>query len=211
MIARVRRAPRCTALILCLASAAACRAANEYQPRDGDIVFHTSRSSQSLAIQKATGSRYSHMGIVYLRDGEPFVFEAVATVRLTPLAEWIARGVDSHFVAMRLAAADDLLTQATLERMIDSGQSFAGKSYDLYFEWSDDRLYCSELVWKVYQRALGLEIGELRTIESFDLTDPVVQAKILERFAGPPPAGEPVISPADMFASDLLVTVFTAP
>ena len=53
-----------------------------YEPRDGDIVFHTSRSSQSLAIQLATKSPYSHMGIVYLRDGKPFVFEAVQPVKL---------------------------------------------------------------------------------------------------------------------------------
>ncbi|VTR45020.1 Orthopoxvirus protein of uncharacterised function (DUF830) [Serratia fonticola] len=44
--------------------------------QDGDIIFHTSRSAQSLAIQQATGSRYSHMGIIVLRDGKPYVFEA---------------------------------------------------------------------------------------------------------------------------------------
>jgi hypothetical protein len=31
--------------------------------QDGDIIFHTSRSSQSLAIQRATHSPYSHMGL----------------------------------------------------------------------------------------------------------------------------------------------------
>ena len=35
-----------------------------WQPQQGDIIFHTSRTSQSLAIQKATGSVYSHMGII---------------------------------------------------------------------------------------------------------------------------------------------------
>ena len=29
--------------------------------RDGDIIFHTSRSAQSAAIQRATHSRYSHV------------------------------------------------------------------------------------------------------------------------------------------------------
>jgi hypothetical protein len=36
----------------------------DYEPRNGDIIFHTSRSAQSVAIQLATQSRYSHMGIV---------------------------------------------------------------------------------------------------------------------------------------------------
>jgi hypothetical protein len=34
--------------------------------RDGDIIFQTSRSEESIAIQKATHSQYSHMGIVFL-------------------------------------------------------------------------------------------------------------------------------------------------
>ena len=58
--------------------------------RDGDIIFHTSRSAQSAAIQRATHSPYSHMGVVLYRDGKPFVFEAIATVRYTPLANWIS-------------------------------------------------------------------------------------------------------------------------
>jgi hypothetical protein len=35
---------------------------------DGDIIFHTSRSAQSAAIQRATHSPYSHMGVVLYRD-----------------------------------------------------------------------------------------------------------------------------------------------
>ena len=60
--------------------------------KDGDIIFHTSNSAQSLAIQRATGSKYSHMGLVVHRDGRPFVFEAINTVQFTPLDRWIARG-----------------------------------------------------------------------------------------------------------------------
>jgi hypothetical protein len=48
--------------------------------QDGDIIFQTSLSSQSLAIQRATHSKYSHMGQIVLRDGAPYVLEASATV-----------------------------------------------------------------------------------------------------------------------------------
>jgi hypothetical protein len=44
--------------------------------RDGDIVFQTSRSSQSLAIQAATHSPYSHMGMVLMRGDKPFVLRS---------------------------------------------------------------------------------------------------------------------------------------
>ena len=59
--------------------------------REGDLVFHRSRSSQSRAVALATGSSYTHMGVVFLREGQPFVLEAVQPVKLTALAAWIAR------------------------------------------------------------------------------------------------------------------------
>lgn len=151
----------------------------QYAPMNGDIVFQISRSSQSTAIQLATGSSYSHMGIVYLRDGDAFVFEAVQPVKLTPLTDWVARG-----------------------------ESFSGKDYDLYFEWSDERIYCSELVWKIFEQGAGLEIGELAVMGDFDLSHPSVKAKLAERFGGNVPLQETVISPSAMFAAPQLQTVY---
>ena len=47
-------------------------------------------------------------------------------------------------------------------------RQFEGKPYDLYFEWSDERIYCSELVWKMYA-ALGVKLGTLQKLREFDL------------------------------------------
>ena len=179
-----------------------------YEPRSGDIVFQTSRSSQSLAIQLATKSQYSHMGIVYVRDGEPLVFEAIQPVKLTPLRAWIERGEKEHFVAKRLRDADARLTPATLERMLATGEQFTGKDYDLYFEWSDERIYCSELVWKVFERGAGIRLGEQQTIADFDLSNPAVQAKIKERYGEQVPLNEVVVSPVAIFDAADLVTVY---
>lgn len=191
------------AFILCisLTSVAAC---SRTLPavKNGDIVFQTSRSSQSLAVQHATHSRYSHMGIVFLRHGQPYVFEASATVRYTPLAKWIAHGRGGRLVVKRLRSG---LTAAQVERLRAAARGFAGKPYDLTFEWSDSRIYCSELVWKIYDRALGLHIGQLQRLREFDLSDPAVRAKIKERYGEAVPMDEKVISPAAMFASPLLV------
>ena len=172
--------------------------------RDGDIVFHTSRSSQSAAIQRATHSPYSHMGMVFFRAGKPQVLEASATVRYTPLAQWQARGNGGRFVVKRLKRA---LDPAQVRKLRQAAEHLAGKPYDLYFEWSDDRIYCSELVWKAYHRALGVDIGERQRLRDFDLTDAAVKAKIQERYGTRVPLDEPVISPAAMFASPLLETV----
>ncbi|WP_310238174.1 YiiX family permuted papain-like enzyme [Luteimonas terrae] len=184
-------------LVLALPALLACAAAHaEYDPRAGDVIFHTSRSAQSLAIQKATNSPYSHMGIVFLLDGAPMVYEAVQPVKFTPLADWTRRGDGGRFVVKRLVDADRLLSPATLDRMLEEGRAFEGRPYDLRFEWSDAYVYCSELVWKIYNRALGIEIGKLQTVSEFDLSHPAVQATIRARWEGQPSPQEPVISPS---------------
>ena len=199
------------ALRLALAAVLAILAACDSKPlpavREGDLIFQTSKSSQSLAIQHATGSQYSHMGMIFFQDGKPFVFEAVATVRYTPLDKWIARGEDGHYVVKRLAQAGRLLLPANLEKLRRETSRFVGKPYDLTFEWSDQRIYCSELVWKMYKNALDIEIGHLQKLRDFRLDDPIVRQKLKERYGANVPLDEPVISPAAMFDSELLVTV----
>lgn len=108
--------------------------------KSGDIIFHTSNSSQSKAIQLATKSKYSHMGIIYETDGSLFVYEAVQPVKFTRLEDWIARGKEQHYIVKRLKNASTLLTKDALKRMKDVGNRFKGKNYDLYFEWSDERI-----------------------------------------------------------------------
>lgn len=189
-------------VVVVLACANAPRLENRL--REGDVIFHESRSAQSRAIQLATGSRYSHMGIVSRQDGKWFVYEAVQPVTMTPLREWIARGRDGHYVVKRLRRP---LAAAELARMQNEGKRHRGKSYDLVFGWDDDRIYCSELVWKIYKRGAGVEIGKLARLRDFDLSAPAVKAKMRERYGNRIPMDEPVISPAAMFDSKELVEV----
>jgi hypothetical protein len=172
--------------------------------RDGDIIFHTSRSAQSAAIQRATHSPYSHVGVVIHRDGKPYVFEAIATVRYTPLGRWIERGEGRKYVVRRLKNPP---TESQLRRLRAAAADYEGKPYDLYFEWSDQRIYCSELIWKMYRDALGIELGKLQQLHEFDLSDPAVKAKMRERYGKNVPMNEPVISPGAQFDSPLLRTV----
>jgi uncharacterized protein YycO len=180
---------------------------NETDIKDGDLIFQTSLSGQSQAIQLATNSKYSHCGIIYSDNGQFYVFEAVQPVKTTPLDKWIARGENGHYVIKRLKNADQVLTAVTLQKMKREGEKFKGKNYDLTFEWSDDKIYCSELIWKVYQRATGIEIGELEKLSDFNLTNEAVKTKMKERYGDKIPMDEIVISPAAIFDSELLITV----
>jgi hypothetical protein len=196
---RVRRAASPLAALLL-----SCAVHARETVRDGDIIFHTSRSAQSLAIQRATHSPYSHVGVILFRDGKPYVFEAIATVGYTPLARWIARGTGGEYVVKRLKSG---LAPAQADKLRASARPFEGRPYDLYFEWSDQRIYCSELVWKMYRQALGLELGARQKLREFDLEDPLVHGKLRERYGKLIPLEEPVVSPAAVFDSPLLQTI----
>jgi len=175
--------------------------------KDGDIIFQETSGGQGKAIQIATHSKYSHCGIIYMVDGKPYVYEAVQPVKMTPLDKWIARGDEEHYVIKRLKNASTVLTPDVLKKMKAAGEPFKGKDYDIYFGWGDNDLYCSELVWKIYKRGAGIEVGKPQKLASFDLSNPIVQQKLAERYGSSIPYEEQVISPAAIFESDKLELV----
>lgn len=167
----------------------------------GDIVFHQSRSSQSKAIATATHSPLTHCGILDYHQGQWQVLEAVEPVRYTPLWRWVARGAPGSFCLARMAKP---LSQEQQRQILTQARGFLGKHYDLAFGWSDERIYCSELVYKAYQRGVGKRLGVLTQLGRFDLSHPAVQAKLQERYGSHIPLQEPVISPEAIYQSPAL-------
>lgn len=173
--------------------------------KDGDIIFQTSLSAQSKAIQAATHSKYSHCGLV-LSDslGKLFVIEAEQKVLETPLEEWIKKGEGKHFVDCRLKNSQNILSKGILSKMKKIASQQLGKEYDDVFDWSDEKMYCSELVYKIYYYTTGLELSKPVALKTFDLTSPEVKAKLEERYHGKIPLTELCISPQQLFESPLL-------
>ena len=176
-----------------------------YQPHDGDVIFQSSQSNQSKAIEQATNSPYSHVGIVFIKNGKPYVFEAASKVIYTPLDKWINRGKNKTYVIKRLK--NHPLSQQEITSLKQVAHKFENKPYDIWFGWDDKYIYCSELVWKIYNRALKLKIGQLQTIKDFNLSSPAVKQKLKERYGNNIPYQETVISPVAIFNSPLLSTV----
>ena len=176
-----------------------------YQPHDGDVIFQSSQSNQSKAIEQATNSPYSHVGIIFIKNGKPYVFEAASKVIYTPLDKWINRGKNKTYVIKRLK--NHSLSQQEITSLKQVAHKFENKPYDIWFGWDDKYIYCSELVWKIYNRALKLKIGQLQTIKDFNLSSPAVKQKLKERYGNNIPYQETVISPVAIFNSPLLSTV----
>ncbi len=174
---------------------------------EGDILFQISTSGQGKAIQLATHSQYSHCGILFKEKNKWMVFEGVQPVKSTPLAKWIDRGENNHYVIKRYKKAMELLTPEVKSNMKTEAKKFIGKNYDLTFEWSDDRIYCSELVYKIYNRGAGISIGTLQELQDFDLSHPIVLQKLKERYGNKIPLHETVISPGAIFNDTSLIEV----
>jgi len=191
------------ALILAGFTYSASQSTEDWQ--NGDIVFQDSKSSQSKAIKLATKSNYSHCGIVFQDEVSEkwMVLEAVQPVQIIPIDRWIARGTDSKYSVKRLKDVGKIDAE-TLAKMNTVGKSFVGKNYDILFGWGDDKLYCSELVWKIYKRGAGVEVGSLKPLKDYNLNDPIVRETLEKRYGSKIPLNDKMISPQDIFESDLL-------
>jgi hypothetical protein len=173
--------------------------------REGDVVFSGSERGQGEAIIAATGSKYTHCGIVFQRDGKLMVLEAVQPVGVVSLEEFKSRSKPGSFLARRLKTP---LDPADYQNARSWAEAQIGKNYDGRFLWDDGNLYCSELVWKIYQRA-GVELCAPRQFRDYDLEKPSVKKLIDQRFGGMErvPLDEKVVAPSDLAVSKLMVDV----
>jgi hypothetical protein len=172
--------------------------------QNGDVVFQTSESSMSQGIQLATNSAYSHVGILFFENSKWMVYEAVQPVCKTELYEWQNRGKDGYCEFRRLSMDTTKLTTEQIAKMKTFADKQIGKNYDSAFDWDDEKMYCSELVWKCYKEGAGIELCAPRPLKDYDLTHPLVRQKLEEKYGKNIPLDELMVSPGDLFTSKIL-------
>jgi hypothetical protein len=176
------------------------------QYRDGDIIFQSSPSRQSAAIEEATQSPYSHCGIIFYENNVAYVYEAVQPVGKRRLDEWIQSGVNGAFIVKRLKDSL-LLTENDVNALKTYEIQQFGKNYDGKFNWSDKEMYCSELVYKCYWNVLHIKLAAPQPLREFNIDGPIVRKIMKERYGNEIPYDEPMISPNQLVNSPLLITV----
>ena len=166
--------------------------------REGDVIFQTSKSQQSPLIQIATRSKITHCGIIVMRGGKPYVLETLKTLVLTPLDKFIARGEDGKYWIKRSSKENIKIKYA----------KYLGKPYDLSFKFDNGRFYCSELVYDIYQKQLGIELAEPRQVKDYLIlfTDRHPKLKRAMKRRGISKE-QYAIAPVDIFNSDYLESV----
>lgn len=160
----------------------------------GDIIFHKSQSRQSKAIKEASGSEWTHVGMLVLKDGEWHVAEAIGPVVATKLQDFINRGKDKDYKIYRFKYFD----AASMEDKLLAAIERQNKAYDIYFEISDESTYCSELVYKAMLEVTGHELGKVQQFKDLKLNGPQVKALIKRRLTDKGrtlDVEEPIITP----------------
>lgn len=164
--------------ISAIALPGAALAAEDFEDwRVGDFVFFESTTPQAHAIRVATGSRYTHMGIVDRNDDGFHVIEAGRTVTETPLAEFIGRGVGGEYAVYRVADLTDELAAAALEE----ARTYMGAPYDIFFRIGTEAIYCSELPYHAFG-AVGVELGTVERLGDLDIDTPEGREIFLSRW-----------------------------
>jgi len=160
----------------------------------GDIIFHKSQSTQAKAITEASGSQWTHVGIIVANAGKWYVAEAVGPVKATPLQDFINRGKNKEYKIYRFKH----FNPKTMELALHNAIRRQNKPYDIYFEMSDTRTYCSELVYKAMREVTGQEVGTMQKFKDLKLTGPYVKALIKKRLTDTGrelDPNEPIITP----------------
>lgn len=168
--------------------------------QEGDIIFQDINSEQGVAVKLATESEFSHVAVVVEHDGELQVLEAVQPVRIIDIESWIKQGENSMYKVGRLKN-DSILSKENLALLRTAGKQYLNKNYDGYFNWSDDKIYCSELVYKMYFEALAIKLAPLKMLKDYNIDHPKVRRIMQQRYGDDIPYEDLMVSPEDLFKS----------
>jgi uncharacterized protein YycO len=165
--------------------------------KEGDVIFQTTGGEQGEAIMLATKSKYTHCGILFKDKNKWYVYEAIQPVQVNTLEDFIERGDGEHYVVKRLKGPSTL----PIEKMKAAAKTYLGKDYDIFFNWSNEEIYCSELVYKIYSEGAGIEICYKKYLKDYDLSNPNVKALMKKRYGNKIPLNEMMIAPSTIFES----------
>lgn len=152
--------------------------------KDGDIIFRKGRSLiSSIVMLNDQETEYSHVGICCKTDNEMFVIHAVPgepdeqgneKIRCDKLSEFLTPDKASIFAFYRLTCDTSGIAAASAANALAYYR--AGLPFDKALNFrNDDKLYCTELVWKAYLKS-GVNItgNQFKKLNLNILTDSII-------------------------------------
>ena len=184
-----------------------------YEPRDGDIAFQVSESSDFVkAITDVSAQRdslkFSHVGIVGI--GKPCVLEAVPKggVKITPLETYLTEsatvGGKPGVVIKRVNREFPTQQAATRAR------KYIGQEYDWNFLPDNGKMYCSELVYESFIDTDGTHLFHESPMNFYDADGniPAYWTELFKKLDADIPQGVSGTSPQEMSRESVLEEVY---
>ena len=128
----------------------------------GDLVVRRGddMTSYMLSQLNTKDKTYSHCGIVVLENGYPYVYHSIGgednpdgIIRRDSAHYWCSPANNHAFAAYRYGIADSVQL-----KLVHAVHSFyeEKRMFDMSFDLrTDDRLYCSEMIYKALEQAIG--------------------------------------------------------
>lgn len=129
---------------------------------NGDIIFRNGTDEVSMAARKMNraDTSYSHCGLVFIENDTVFVYHALGgsynpsqKLRRDPIDSFCTPKEHDRFALYRYN-----MNTLMVEKLAATvcGYYKAGLRFDLFFNFfSDDKMYCSEFVFKSLNKAYG--------------------------------------------------------
>jgi len=172
--------------------------------KTGDVIFQALPSELSSVISDVTKSEISHCGMVIRGvDGTVSVIEAVGPVRIVPIDKFINNGIGKKIAVVRMKGK----TPKYYDPVVKEARKFLGRPYDFVYQFDDEKIYCSELVYKAFYNAYKLKIAKIVKLGDLNYKDNVEFIKQLT--GGELPLEREMVTPVDVYNSDLFVKLFT--
>jgi hypothetical protein len=179
-----------------------------YKPKVGDVLIQDISPCGRLlrAVKGVSQSDWCHCGVVDRVDGDWVVYEATGGgVKRTDLQDFLLRGDEIRFAAYRLT---EQFSQHA-DQFAKSCLQYLGRPYDSKYELDDEKIYCSELVYKAYLTTTGETLVDTQELGDLNWEDYVDEIKHYSESNDLPAVLErEVVTPVSLTFSTRLQKVF---
>lgn len=151
--------------------------------KTGDIVFQNTANAAQQAIMLASGTEYTHIGLVEVDGkGRAQVIEAVGPVRVVPLDKWISNGTENRVTIKRVKD----LSEADANEAVKRARFYLGRPYDHFFYEARDQIYCSELIYAAFKEGPDITVGAVERMGDLNIYTPAARKLIRQRWKAHP-------------------------
>ena len=130
---------------------------SESEFREGDVLFQSMHTRQAPLHSYVSGLSKTHCGIVVRKDDGLYVLEPLEQVTLTPIDNFIRRGLMHKYWVKHSPVSDFKVLY----------KNYLGLPTDSVFQFDNGSYYCAELVYEIYLKQLGLKLCEPKRLKEY--------------------------------------------